>query len=289
MLDFIRLFRPTQWSKNLFIFAPLIFAQEFFVASLILKTGAAFVIFCLLSSSMYIWNDICDIEKDKLHPKKSSRPIASGKIKIKSAIIIFFAMCIASLIMAFLLATKFFLMSLLFVALQVAYSLKLKHVAIIDVFVIAAGFYIRVVSGGLVIEIPLSSWLLICTFLLALFLSISKRRYELVLLESNASNHRHVLKEYSPYFLDQLIAVVTASIFVAYCLYTVSEETIEKFGTRNLIFSIPFVLYGIFRYLYLIHQKGKGGSPEELILRDKALLINISLWILTVFSVLYIF
>lgn len=288
MLDILRLLRPTQWSKNLFIFAPLIFAQKFFVVSLVLKTCTAFIIFCFLSSSMYILNDVLDAEKDRYHPKKSRRPIASGKIKIKSAIIIFIILSLLSLISSFLLNKTFFLAALIYAMLQIFYSLKLKHLAIIDVFVIAAGFFIRVISGGLVIEIPLSSWLLICTFLLALFLAMSKRRYELVLLESNASNHRHVLKDYSPYFLDQMIAVVTASIFVAYCLYTVSEETVEKFGTRYLIISTPFVLYGIFRYLYLIHQKGKGGSPEELIIKDKALLVNISLWILSIFAVIYI-
>ena len=158
-----------------------------------------------------------------------------------------------------------------YLALQFAYSLKLKHVVILDIFVIAAGFVIRVVAGGLVIDVPISSWLLICTTLLALLLAMGKRRHELVLLEDKATNHRAILREYSAYLLDQMISVVTASTLIAYCLYTISAETVAKFGTEHLIWTAAFVLYGIFRYLYLIHQKGKGGSPEEMILQDRPL------------------
>jgi 4-hydroxybenzoate polyprenyltransferase len=176
----------------------------------------------------------------------------------------------------------------LYFLLQLAYSLKLKQVVILDIFVIAAGFVIRVIAGGLVIDVPISSWLLICASLLALFLAMSKRRHELVLLEDRASEHRPILKEYSAYLLDQMIAVVTASTLIAYCLYTISEETVEKFGTRNLVWTSGFVLYGIFRYLYLVHQKKKGGSPEEIVLQDKPLLANIVLWIGAVILILYL-
>ncbi len=284
----IRSMRPTQWIKNLFIFAAIIFAQEFFDIPLFLKTFAAFLVFCILSGALYILNDLNDIDEDKLHPKKSKRPIASGEISKRHALLLFFVLSLISLFLAFWLNKYFFIAAFIYFILQLAYSLKLKHVVILDVFIIAAGFVIRVIAGGLVIEIPLSSWLLICTVMLALFLAMSKRRHELLLLEENASEHRPILMEYSPYLLDQMIAVVTASTLIAYCLYTISGETLEKFGTKNLALSIPFVLYGIFRYLYLIHQKGKGGSPEELIIKDKPLLIDILLWIGSVVFILYL-
>ncbi len=166
--------------------------------------------------------------------------------------------------------------------------MKLKHVVILDIFILATGFVIRVAAGGLVIDVPISSWLLICTSLLALFIGMSKRRHELVLLEAKASEHRPILKEYSPYLLDQMISVVTASTVIAYCLYTISPETVEKFGTRNLIYSSIFVLYGIFRYLYLVHQKELGGSPEELVIKDKPLLIDIVLWGVSILLIIYV-
>lgn len=281
--------RPAQWIKNLFIFAALIFSQKFLDFSLVLKTGAAFLLFCSLSSSVYILNDLLDIEEDKIHPKKSKRPIASGKISKNEAISLFIALSIISLFLAFWLNEYFFIASLTYFVLQLAYSIKLKHVVIVDVFIIASGFVIRVVAGGLVIGVAISSWLLICSMLLALFLAMSKRRHEIVILEDVASNHRPILREYSPYLLDQMIAVVTASTLIAYCLYTISVKTVERFGTTNLVFTVPFVLYGIFRYLYLIHQKGKGDSPESLIIRDYPLLINILLWVGTVFLILYFY
>jgi 4-hydroxybenzoate polyprenyltransferase len=279
--------RPQQWIKNLFIFAAIIFSQNILNLSLLGKTIVAFISFCLLSSSFYIFNDLQDLEEDKRHPLKSKRPLASGRLKKSYALFSFGVLGFLGLILAASLNWPFLLISLVYFFLQVAYSLWLKHVVILDVFVIAAGFLIRVVAGGLAIKVTLSSWLLICSTLLALFLALSKRRHELVLLSKEASEHRPILEEYSPYFLDQLIAVVTASIVVAYCLYTISEETVAKFGTSNLLFTVPFVLYGIFRYLYLIHQKFEGGSPELLIIKDKPLLIDIFLWIVSAILILY--
>jgi 4-hydroxybenzoate polyprenyltransferase len=280
--------RPQQWIKNLFIFAAIIFSQNILNLSLLGKTIVAFISFCLLSSSFYIFNDLQDLEEDKRHPLKSKRPLASGRLEKSYALLSFGVLGFLGLILAASLNWPFLLISLVYFFLQVAYSLWLKHVVILDVFVIAAGFLIRVVAGGLAIKVTLSSWLLICSTLLALFLALSKRRHELVLLSKEASEHRPILEEYSPYFLDQMIAVVTASIVVAYCLYTISEETVAKFGTSNLIFTVPFVLYGIFRYLYLIHQKFEGGSPELLIIKDKPLLIDIFLWIVTAILILYV-
>jgi len=279
--------RPQHWIKNLFVFAAIVFSKNIFNLSLLEKTVVAFISFCLISSSLYILNDLKDLEEDKRHPLKSKRPLASGRLEKSYAIYSFAALGFSGLILSASLNWAFFLISLVFFILQVAYSFWLKHVVILDVFVIAAGFLIRIVAGGLAIKVTLSSWLLICSTLLALFLALSKRRHELVFLEKKASEHRPILEEYSPYFLDQLIAVVTASIVVAYCLYTISEETVAKFGTANLLFTVPFVLYGIFRYLYLIHQKVEGGSPETLIIKDKPLLIDIFLWIVSAVLILY--
>jgi len=280
--------RPVQWTKNLFVFAALIFAQKFFSAPLLLRTAGAFLSFCVISGAFYIFNDLRDREEDRAHPKKSQRPIAKGEIRPSEAMVLFVVMAAVGLTAAFFLQRGFFLAALVYFILQVAYSLKLKQVVILDIFVIAAGFVIRVVAGGLVIAVPISSWLLICTTLLALLLSMGKRRHELTLLEDRAIEHRPILKEYSAYLLDQMIAVVTASTLIAYCLYTISQETVDKFGTSHLVWTAPFVLYGIFRYLYLVHLKGKGGSPEEIIIQDKPMLLNIVLWIGAVIFVLYL-
>lgn len=288
LIEILKSTRPHQWLKNLFIFAPIIFSQNIFNLPYILKTGIAFISFCLLSGSLYILNDLNDREEDKLHPIKSKRPIASGRLKRSSAILSFITLSALAFVLAITLNKYFFIIALAYFSLQVAYSFWLKHVVILDVFVVAAGFLIRVVAGGLAIDVSLSSWLLICTILLALFLAMSKRRHELILLEENAHNHRPILKEYNPYLLDQMIAVVTASTLITYCLYTISEETVTKFGTTKLIYTIPFVLYGIFRYLYLVHQKSEGGSPDVLIIKDKPLLADIFLWIVSAILILYL-
>jgi 4-hydroxybenzoate polyprenyltransferase len=207
------------------------------------------------------------------------RPLASGRLKKGPAVVALLVIGAAGVALGASINRPFLLILVGYLVLQTAYSMWLKHVVILDVFVIAAGFLIRVVAGGLAIQVAISSWLLICTILLSLFLAMGKRRHELVLLDKQAAVHRPILKEYNIYLLDQMISVVTASTLVAYCLYTISDETVAKFGTRNLIFTVPFVLYGIFRYLYLIHQKAEGGSPEALIVQDKPLLIDIFLWI----------
>ena len=278
-MELFRALRPQQWIKNLFIFAPLIFSQNIFNRPLVVTTLLAFAAFCLVTSAIYLFNDLRDIEEDRLHPVKSRRPLAAGRLKKATAIVAMAVLGPAGLLIAAAINLNFLLMTVAYVALQVAYSLWLKHVVILDVFVVAAGFLIRVVAGGLAIRVFLSSWLLICTTLLSLFLAMGKRRHELIILEQDAASHRPILREYNIYLLDQMISVVTASTLLAYCLYTISEETVAKFGTRNLIFTVPFVLYGIFRYLYLIHQKSEGGTPETLILKDKPLLVDLFLWV----------
>ena len=280
--------RPKQWTKNLFIFAALLFSRNLFDLSLLLKTILAFFIFCLLSGCVYIVNDLADLESDKKHPLKSQRPLASGKLKFSEAIGALITLVPVSLGFSFYMGTPFFLTALGYLFLQLAYSFLLKHIIILDVFSVAFGFVLRVVAGAMVIQVKISPWLLICTILLALFLALSKRRHELILLEEGAQDHRKILKEYSPYLLDQMISVVTASTVMAYSLYTMSGETIRKFGTKNLIFTIPFVLYGIFRYLYIVHQKKAGGNPESIILTDRSLIVAIILWIIAVALILYV-
>lgn len=287
ILKIIEAMRPAQWTKNFFLFAALIFAQKFFNWPSFLKVAEAFLLYCLLTGSLYLFNDFMDLKEDRAHPLKRYRPLASGAISSRLALFLFLLGSLLALFWALSLNWPFFLITITYFILQVAYSLKLKHVVILDIFILATGFVIRVAAGGLVINVPISSWLLICTSLLALFVGLSKRRHELILLEDRAPNHRPILKEYSPYLLDQMISVVTASTVIAYCLYTISPETVEKFGTRNLIYSSIFVLYGIFRYLYLVHQKGSGGSPEELVIKDKPLLIDILLWGVFIFLIIY--
>jgi len=286
LVQILKSMRPQQWLKNLFIYAPIFFSQNIFEVPLLIKATVAFITFCILSGALYTFNDLKDIEEDKQHPQKSKRPLALGKLKKSTAVISIIILTALAFVSAGIINKEFLAICLIYCGLQIAYSIWLKHVIILDVFVVAAGFLIRVVAGGLAIDVSLSSWLLICTTLLALFLAMSKRRHELVLLEDNAHNHRSILREYSPYLLDQMIAVVTASTLIAYSLYTISTETITKFGTRKLIYTIPFVLYGIFRYLYLVHQKSEGGSPEALIIKDKPLLIDIFLWVMTVALIL---
>jgi 4-hydroxybenzoate polyprenyltransferase len=237
----------------------------------------------MVSSSVYLLNDVVDYERDRVHPRKSKRPIASGVVSRRSALALAVVLMAASIAATwFLLGAATFAVILAYAALNVLYSLILKHVVILDVMTIAAGFVLRAAGGGIAISVPISSWLIVCTILLALFLGFGKRRHEIESLEKSASEHRRSLEHYSTYFLDQMISVVTASVVVAYTFYTLSPEVEEKLGVQHLEISVPFVLYGIFRYLYLIHRKEQGGSPSRLMLTDPPLLINILLWLATV-------
>jgi len=281
-------FRPKQWIKNLFIFAGILFSRNIFKLGLLLKVIFAFFIFCLISSCIYIINDIIDIERDKQHPVKSLRPIASGRLKVFHAKIVLIVLMPILLALSLCFDIPFFIILLAFVLLQLSYSIILKDIIILDVFAISLGFLLRVVSGTAVINVKVSPWLLICTILLTLFLAFGKRRHELVILKEERFKHRSVLEQYTPYLLDQMLSIVGSSILITYSLYTISSETVSKFGTGNLIFTIPFVLYGVFRYLYLIHQRGGGGNPENTILTDVPLLINIFLWVLSATIIIYL-
>lgn len=273
--------------KNLFIFAGIIFSKHLFILPDITKICTAFVLFSLLSSAGYIINDIVDLSEDKKHPFKSKRPITSGKLSLTAAIYTSIILALIAIICGLWLNKAFGIILIIYLGLELIYSFLLKHKVILDVFGITGGFILRVIAGCVVIQVEISSWLLICTGLIALFLGFNKRRHELVLLGDEAYKHRRVLTEYSPYFLDQMISVVTASTVIVYILYTLSAETINRFGTDKLIFTIPFVLYGVFRYLYLVHQKEKGGSPTRLLLTDLPLLINVALWVLTSIIIIY--
>jgi 4-hydroxybenzoate polyprenyltransferase len=279
--------RPGQWPKNLFLFAGLIFGQQLFSLLELERAGAAFVVFCALSGAVYLVNDVVDRETDRRHPLKAKRPIASGALSPAVAVFAAVTLTAAAFAVAFWLGISFGVVSVAYVVLHTLYSFRLKHVVIMDVLTIAIGFVLRVVAGAVVVAVPISQWLLVCTVLLALFLALSKRRHELVLLADGAIEHRPILGEYSPYLLDQMISVVTASTLIAYIFYTINPETVQKFHTELLGLTIPFPLYGIFRYLYLVHRKEGGGSPAEMLLTDRPLLACGALWAALVVLIIY--
>lgn len=283
----IRLARPTQWLKNGILLAPLIFAGELTNTSKLATALGATVLFCLLSSAVYVFNDIIDREKDKLHPLKKERPIASGKISAGNAAMFMAVLLIVGLVVAWNINARFFNIAVVFVLLNLFYTVWLKHVVIVDSMVVAISFVLRAYAGAFAIEVAASKWLLINTLLLALFLAFGKRRHELVFLEETATAHRKALMSYSPYLLDQLIGVVTPAVVVMYMLYSFSTEVSHKLGTENLFLTIPFVVYGIFRYLYLIHKEDKGGSPTRLLITDLPILLTVVLWLVTAVIVLY--
>ena len=286
--DLVRLLRPSQWVKNLFIFAALLFSKHLFMADSVGRSIGAFVAFCLLASAAYVLNDVRDAENDRRHPTKSTRPVAAGRVPPSTALGLAAGLAMAALVLSIVLGRGFLEIAVAFAVLQVAYSFALKNVVILDAMAIAAGFVLRAVAGGVVIDVEVSPWLVICTFLLALFLGFSKRRHEVLLLDEGAANHRASLRDYSPYFLDQMIAVVTASTVVAYAIYTVSPEVREKLHTDSLYLTIPFVLYGIFRYLYLVHRREGGGDPTRELLTDRPLWVNVVCWIGAVIWLLYV-
>ena len=279
--------RPGEWTKNLFVFAGLLFGQRLTDSTAVVRSGAAFAIFCALASVVYLVNDVMDREQDRQHPRKRLRPIASGALQSSTAILMAMVLATGALGAAWWMGPSFGAVATAYVSRLVLYSGPLKHIVIIDVLTISIGFVLRVVAGAVAVAVPMSPWLLICTIQLALFLGLSKRRHELTLLADGAIGHRRILQEYSPYLLDQMIGVVTASTLMAYILYATSHDTAEKFGTSLLGLTIPFPLYGIFRYLYLVHQREGGGSPAELLLNDRPLLACVALWAVAVAVIIY--
>lgn len=284
----VRLIRPAQWLKNGILLAPLIFAGEATHSYRVELAFLAAAIFCLLSSAAYVFNDIFDLKQDRQHPVKRLRPLAAGQISPDRAAIVVVVLSLAGLGIAYLVNLNFLLISAAFLLFNFLYSVWLKHIVIVDVMSIAISFVLRAYAGAMAITVPASKWLLINTLLLALFLGFGKRRHELVMLEEGAAAHRKILDKYSPYLLDQLIGVVTASVVVMYMLYSFSPEVSSKLGTQNLFLTIPFVVYGIFRYLYLIHKEEQGGSPTSVMFSDKPILLTVVFWILTVIMILYV-
>lgn len=279
--------RPRQWTKNVFVFAGLIFGNELGNADSRHLALAAFGIFCLLSSTVYLINDIKDREADRLHPIKSRRPIASGALPVGTASIAALILGAVALTAAFLISTAFGLIAVAYVGLLSAYSFSIKHVVILDVLTLAGGFVLRAAGGAVAVRVEFSHWLLLLMLLGALFLAMSKRRAELIALADDAGAHRPSLNEYSPYLLDQMIGVVTASTLLAYAFYTINPETVAKFHTDKLLWTVPFPLYGIFRYLYLVHQRAGGGNPSETLFEDRPILICVALWGVAVVAILY--
>jgi 4-hydroxybenzoate polyprenyltransferase len=279
--------RPEQWTKNLLVFAAALFGGQLTNPSALAAATATFIVFCALSGAVYLFNDVADRAADQRHPLKRGRPIASGQLSPLLAIGMGCGIGITAIAAAASLRPLLGMVAAGYFALLLLYSFVLKHLVIVDALTIAGGFVLRAAAGAVAIAVPISHWLLVCTTLLALFLSFSKRRHELTLLADGAIDHRRILHEYSPYLLDQMIAVVTASTLVAYAVYATSTETAQRLGTTRLGLTIPFVLYGIFRYLYLVHQKRAGGSPAALLITDAPLLTCVALWGIAVAVILY--
>ena len=279
--------RPEQWTKNLLVLAGVVFGGRLLEPPAVAIAAAAFAIFCALSGAVYLFNDLADREADQNHPLKRERPIASGRLATTTAVIAGVILGGGGVIAAFLIGAQFGIIAATYMAALLLYSLALKHVVILDALMIAAGFVLRAIAGAVAVAVPIGHWLLVCTTLLALFLALSKRRHELVLLADGATDHRPILEEYSPYLLDQMIGVVTSSTLIAYAVYATSADTAARLGTGKLGLTIPFVLYGIFRYLYLVHQKRGGGSPAAMLLTDRPLLACVALWAASVIALLY--
>ncbi|MFP4466351.1 MAG: decaprenyl-phosphate phosphoribosyltransferase [Candidatus Goldiibacteriota bacterium] len=278
------LLRVKQWIKNLLLFGAIVFTGNLFEPALFLKVTMGFFIFSFASSSLYIMNDIRDMNEDLHHPAKRHRPIAAGLVNTKTAFAMSIILLLLSLSGAYFLNLNFFYILLIYIIMTTLYTLKLKHMVILDVFVVAAGFVLRPIAGAYIINASISPWLLICASLLALFVVLSKRKYELETLEES-HKHRKILSEYSVPLLNEMTSIVTASTVIAYSLYTFTSETASEH--HFLMFTIPFVLYGIFRYLYLMHKKNLGGAPELIFLKDKAMIIDIFLWVLSVIIIMY--
>jgi 4-hydroxybenzoate polyprenyltransferase len=283
----VKLMRPAQWTKNGLLFVALVFSGSLTNTELLAKACFAFIVFSLISGAVYIINDILDADSDKLHPVKCKRPIASGQLAPSLAWSYVTILTVAALIGAFFVDFYFGLITVAYFVLFVMYSYSLKHVAIIDILTIAVGFVMRAAAGAFAINVEISSWLLLCTMLLALFIILGKRRHEILLLDKDATSHRAVLNEYNCNFLDQMISVVTTATLITYSLYTIAPDTIAKFNTTALKYTVIFVLYGIFRYLYIIYKKEAGGRPEKDILTDLPTIINLLLWAMSVVWIIY--
>ena len=287
LIDLIRSMRPRQWPKNAFVFVALLFDRKFFDPASVLPVVVAFVLLCLMSGAVYLMNDLADIESDRQHPTKRNRPLPSGRLNPRLAGAAAVLLAVFSLVAGYLLKWELAAILLIYLVTQIAYTFRLKHIVLIDVLTIAAGFVLRIAAGVVVIEVErFSPWLYIFGGFLALFMALGKRRHELVLLGGEAANHRAILDDYNLDLIDRLQSIVTTSAVVSYSLYTFLAEGLPE--NHAMMLTIPFVLYGIFRYLYLIHIRNEGGAPEEILLRDRPFQVNLLFYGLMVFVALYL-
>lgn len=279
MIDLIKLMRPFQWYKNGFVFTGLLFSNETFNVPLLLKVILATIAFSLASSAIYVFNDVIDCENDRHHPEKKERPIAKGIVSIPAAISLSIGTGLAGLLLGLLVSWQVLIIILAYIALNLAYSYRLKNVVIVDVFCIAAGFMLRILAGTIGVGIPPSKWLLLCGLLITLFLGFAKRRAEMLAL-SNKEEHRKVLHNYGAVLLDEIMSICAAGVIISYSLYTMSPETIATHNTENLIYTLPFVIYGIFRYIYILHHRNSGGDPSRDLLKDRHIIGVVMGWAL---------
>jgi len=292
LLDLLEAIRPREWTKNLFVLAPLVFAKRIGDLAALHVALGTLAAFCLLASAVYLLNDLLDLPLDRLHPEKKDRPIAAGRISRRAAGA--FALLFAAgglgfgalLDPAFPSAFSGFLLA--YLALNAAYSLALKRVVVLDAICVAGGFLLRIHAGGAAIDAPVSHWLSLCTLFVALLLALSKRRAELARMGEDSSRHRHALAHYSPEFLDQLMSWLSACTILSYAIYTISPETVAKFGTDDLWWTVPFVVYGIARYSYLVHRREGGGNPTRTMLRDAPFVANALLWAAVAIALIYL-
>lgn len=283
----IKSMRPRQWTKNVFVFVPLFFDRKLTDPESLLRTLAAFVLFCLMSSAVYLMNDLVDIEKDRQHPKKKNRPLPAGELSPAVAALSAVVFALGSLLAGYYLTPNLALILLVYLLLQIAYTLWLKNIVLVDVLVVSSGFILRIAAGVAVIDVErFSPWLYVFSGFLALFLVLGKRRHELVLLGDEGASHRSILSEYNIDLIDRMLGIVTTGAVVAYSLYTFLAEGLP--ANHAMMLTIPFVLYAIFRWLYLIHVRHEGGAPEDIVLRDRPLQLDIVLWVVVVFIALYV-
>jgi 4-hydroxybenzoate polyprenyltransferase len=278
-IDLLRLMRPHQWVKNAFVFTGLMFGHAWHDPGLVIKVLLAFGGFCLVSSAVYVFNDMVDREQDRCHPKKCLRPLASGQVSLSSAVMLAILLATVGFLLACFSSLTVLGILVGYALMNLAYSLRLKHVVILDVFIIATGFMLRILAGTLGVGIAPSQWLLLCGLMVTLFLGFTKRRAEIIALVADKAAHRKVLEHYSPVLLDKMIGITASGLIMSYSLYSMNAETIRIHGTPNLIYTVPFVMYGVFRYIYLLHHQSRGGDPSHDLVRDLHLFMVVGAWL----------
>ena len=276
----VKQLRPHHWVKNLFVLAPLLFSRQYRFPPQCWRSFLAWAAFCAISSAIYVLNDLTDLKEDQKHPTKKNRPLAQGILTSNVAMILIIILVAINLVFSWFLGGNFVLISLIYLASNALYSFGIKHVAILDVMTISAGFVLRILAGSVAIAVGPSHWLVLCTIMVSLFLGFTKRRAELVSVQETGEHTRKVLQDYSIAFLDQVIPMVTAATIICYALYTVDDRTLTVLGTRAMLLTVPSVMYGLFRYIYLIYHEQKWADPTELVCRDAPTLINLLIWVL---------